>query len=85
MSSDPSAVQSKNDYEQWTAGRDSSRPSPALPRQRGRASGSRYTGTAAQQRARITEMNASMATITRRVLVTAERRAGDELPVVAPS
>jgi hypothetical protein len=41
--------------------------------------------TAAQQRARITEMNANMATITRRVLVTAERRAGDELPVVAPS
>ncbi len=32
--------------------------------------------TAAQQRARITEMNANMATITRRVLVTAERRAG---------
>jgi hypothetical protein len=32
--------------------------------------------TAAQQRARITEMNANMATITRRVLVTARRRAG---------
>jgi hypothetical protein len=32
--------------------------------------------TAAQQRARITEMNASMAMITRPVLVTAERRAG---------
>jgi hypothetical protein len=30
--------------------------------------------TAAQQRARITEMNANMATITRRVLVTAQRR-----------
>ncbi len=30
--------------------------------------------TAAQQRARISEMNASMATITRRVLVTAQRR-----------
>jgi hypothetical protein len=29
---------------------------------------------AAQQRARITEMNANMATITRRVLVTAQRR-----------
>ena len=32
--------------------------------------------TAAQQRARITEMNANMATITRRVLVTAQRRVG---------
>jgi hypothetical protein len=32
--------------------------------------------TAAQQRARIAEMNASMAAITRRVLVTAERRSG---------
>jgi hypothetical protein len=44
MNSDPSAVQSKNDYEQWTARRDSSRPSPALPRRLGRASGGRYTG-----------------------------------------
>ena len=32
--------------------------------------------TAALQRARITEMNANMATITRRFLVTAQRRAG---------
>ena len=40
--------------------------------------GARASGgsTAARQRARITEMNASMATITRRVLMTAERRAG---------
>jgi hypothetical protein len=30
-------------------------------------------------------MNANMATITRRVLVTAQRRAGDELPVAATS
>ena len=41
--------------------------------------------TAAQQRARITEMNANTATITRRVLVTAQRRTGDELPVAATS
>src|ERR1700683_4100789 len=117
MSSDPSAVQSKNDYEEWTARRDSSRPSPALPRQRGRVSAAGIRGgvpglgrpvqlyqrdrtapgrpaaelaaesgsTAAQQRARITEMNANVATITRRVLVTAQRRAGDELPVAATS
>ena len=40
--------------------------------------GARASGgsTAARQRARITEMNANMATITRRVLMTAERRAG---------
>jgi len=30
------AYQSKNDYEQWTARHDSSRPSPALPRRRAR-------------------------------------------------
>lgn len=44
----------------------------------GPASAARASGgsTAARQRARITEMNASMATITRRVLMTAERRAG---------
>jgi hypothetical protein len=41
--------------------------------------------TAADQRARITEMNANMAAITRRVLVTARRRGGDELPGVAAS
>jgi hypothetical protein len=41
--------------------------------------------TAADHRARITEMNANMAAITRRVLVTAQRRAGDELPVAATS
>jgi SAM-dependent methyltransferase len=33
-----------------------------------------YGGTAAQRRARITEMNATLATITRRVLVIAQRR-----------
>jgi cyclopropane fatty-acyl-phospholipid synthase-like methyltransferase len=38
-------------------------------------------GTAAQQRARITEMNANLATITRRVLVTAQRRPVNPRPI----
>lgn len=36
--------------------------------------------TAAQQRARITEMNANLATITRRILVTAQRRPANPRP-----